>query len=94
MYITQLLNSFLFAPYRKIAIPNLPKARQTWNPEPARRVLFQHSEDHREFFPLRLADEQVHMLRHDNVTHHVTSLPASCPFQFILESLSCGSGIQ
>jgi len=87
--IAQFLHSFLLAPYRKIVVPHLPKARQIAWAQLARSDLLKHLHYHRKFASLRLTDQQMHMFRHHHVAAHVAPVPAPHPFQFVLEYLSC-----
>ena len=54
-------------------------------PELLRNVLLKHLNHDREPATLRLADQQVDMLRHDHVTRHVNSIPLPHALQGLLE---------
>ena len=88
MKISQLLNSLLFTPHRKIVVANLPKASEICRPESARGNLFEHLNRHREIAALWLGHQQMHMLRHDNVPRNKAAVPAPNSFELLLKDLS------
>ena len=82
MYITQLLDKFPLAPHTEIIISRLPERfHAVRDAKFPRDDLLQHLQAQRKRAPLRFADEQMHVLRHDHVTGNIKPIPLSHSFE-------------
>src|SRR5437588_5214328 len=77
MHVAQLLHVFLLAPHGKIVVTDLPEAGLVAAAELARRDLLEHLDGDGEFGSLRFADQQVYVLRHDDITADPEAIPAA-----------------
>ena len=94
MNVVQLLDALLFRPYLIIVVADLPKAWPIRSLQLSRGDLFQHLDDHRQSRALRFTDEQVHVLRHHDISSHIAAVPDADSLEFSLESFFCCGRIQ
>jgi len=90
VYVAQLLNPFVFVPHVDVIVTSFPERAATGElPELVRNVLLEHLNRDRRAGAFRLADEQVNVLRHDDIPGHVEFVPYSHPLQGLLEGATC-----
>ena len=86
MQVPQLLRPLLLGKYIEVVITRLPERRlRPPFPQSPRHQLLQHLDRCAEFLSLRFADQQMNVLRHDDVTEHRETIPAPHLFQGPLE---------
>src|SRR5205085_4950500 len=88
MHVAQFFYALALAPHREVIIPNLPEARLIASAELARGDLLEHLDGHGELRAAGFADEQVHMLRHDDIAGYVKSVPSADALQFALQDFA------
>jgi hypothetical protein len=90
VYVAQLLNPLVFVPHVEVIVTSFPERAATDEPlELVRDVLLEHLNCDRQVGAFRLADQQVNVLRHDDIAGYVESIPLSYSLQSLLESATC-----
>ena len=85
VHIPQLLDALLFAMHVEVVIPPLPEPNLPALLQFARCLLFQHLNRNRQQRPVRLPDQQVNVLRHQNIPGHHEAIPSAHCFKFMFE---------
>ncbi len=88
MDVTQLFRLLGVAPYVEIVIARLPQRTSLRLPQPPRHVLLQHLQRDRKFRSLRLGQQQMNMLRHDDISGNVETVPFPRVFEGLLKDVS------
>ena len=88
MDVTQFLDPLAFGPYRHVVVTNLPAAALTRTAQLPRYHLLQHLDGNRERRALRFADQQMHVLRHHDISVNVHAISAAYPFQIRFEDVA------
>ena len=81
MNIAQFLNPFALSEYVEIIVSCLPERLDRSIPQLSRHRLFQHLQGKGECGALGFADQQVDVLRHDDITDEVKAVPAANAFE-------------
>ena len=85
VHIPQLLDALLFAPHVKILIPPLPEPNLPALLQLARCLLLQHLNRNRQRRPVWLPDQQVNVLRHQDIPGHHEAIPSAHCLKFTFE---------
>ena len=89
VHIAKFLDPLLFAPDVEIVVTALPELNLSTLLQLARGLLFQHLERNRQRRPARLADKQMNMLRHQNITSNHKAVPHTHGLKLTLEDAVC-----
>jgi hypothetical protein len=85
VHVAKLLNRLLLRPDIEVVVASLPELGFSDMLEGFRGLLFQHLENDGERGNGRLIQQQVDMLRHENVSEHHKPITAPYQFKFVLE---------
>lgn len=94
VHVTQLLGGLLSAPDVEVVVTRLPEAPSFGVLEFARGLLFEDLDGFGERFGARLADEEVDMLRHEDVPGDDELIADADGFEFVLEEGVGGGGVE
>lgn len=92
--VAEFLDALVFTPHGKVVIAWLPETRQCRRAKIARGGLLEHLQDDGEFASFRFTDQQMNMLRHDDVADYAATVPAANTFQRLFEYVPRFFGIE
>jgi hypothetical protein len=88
MDISQLLDPPSLAPHIDVVIPSQPERPALRFAQLAGNILLQHLQGDRKLRPLRLADQQVNVLRHHHIPSNVEAIPQPDTLKGLLEDVT------
>jgi hypothetical protein len=86
MHVLQFLDRLIVIPNIEVVIPPLPELYVSKPLEPSRNLLLQDLQRQRKRYRPRLANKQMHMLRHDHISGYNETMSLPDLFKLFLEN--------